>query len=81
MFNRDFIATMFLPFQTFGPPSEERAHGSVSMKTYYRYFVAGGGYLLLAFSVFIFIIAEVQSLYTILIVIILQIWFCLFDIL
>ena len=55
---------MFLQIQTFGPPSEERAHGSVSMKTYYRYFVAGGGYILLAFSVAIFIIAEVH-LYTI----------------
>ena len=31
------------------------------MKTYYKYFVAGGGYALLAFSVFVFIIAEVCS--------------------
>ena len=51
---------MLLQVQTFGPPAEERAHGSVSMKTYYNYFVAGGGYVLLVFSVFIFIIGEVR---------------------
>lgn len=59
--------TMFVQVQTFGPPSEERAHGSVSMKTYYKYFVAGGGYILLAFSVFIFIVAEVY--HTVLVVV------------
>ena len=57
---RAMLYTMLLQVQTFGPPAEERAHGSVSMKTYYKYFVAGGGYILLAFSVFVFIIGEVR---------------------
>ena len=56
---------LYVQPQTFGPPAEEKAHGSVSMKTYYKYFVAGGGYVLLAFTVFIFIIAEVDAHYTV----------------
>ena len=26
-------------------PAEEHAHGNISVKTYFKYFVAGGGYI------------------------------------
>ena len=45
-----------------GPPSEERAHGTVSMKTYYRYFSAGGNFLFL-FAIFVFLLAAEVSDY------------------
>ncbi len=45
-----------------GPPSEERAHGTVSMKTYYKYFRAGGNFLFL-FAIFVFLLAAEVSDY------------------
>ena len=48
--------------QTFAPPAEEKAHGSVSMKTYFRFFVAGCGYVLLIVLSLLFVIAQVSSL-------------------
>ena len=53
---------MFISTQTIGPPAEETAHGSVSMKTYFQYFVAGGGYVLTVFLAFIILIAEVHAI-------------------
>ena len=41
-------------------PQEDKAHGSVSLKTYCLYFIAGGGYALLPFLVFLFLLAEVH---------------------
>ncbi|XP_064381882.1 ATP-binding cassette sub-family C member 4-like isoform X1 [Halichondria panicea] len=41
-----------------GPPSEERAHGTVSMKTYYKYFRAGGNFLFLSVILVIIFAAE-----------------------
>ena len=46
-----------------GPPSEERAHGNVSMKTYYGFFRAGGNFLFIAFVVIILIVSEVMVLH------------------
>ena len=43
-------------------PEEEKAHGSVSMATYYRYFLAGGTHIFLFFVTIIFIIGEVRDL-------------------
>ena len=43
-----------------GPPSEERAHGTVSLKTYYKYFRAGGNCLFLLVFVVILFVAEVS---------------------
>ena len=42
-------------------PQEDKAHGSVSLKTYCLYFIAGGGYALLPFLVFLFLLAEVRE--------------------
>ncbi|XP_019856381.1 PREDICTED: multidrug resistance-associated protein 4-like isoform X2 [Amphimedon queenslandica] len=39
-------------------PDEERAHGTVSMKTYCQYFKAGGGYLFTALAFGLYIITE-----------------------
>ncbi len=44
-----------------GPPSEERAHGTVSLTTYYRYFRAGGSHLFLAFLLVLLFIADVSD--------------------
>ena len=40
-------------------PQEDKAQGSVSLKTYCLYFIAGGGYVLLPFLVVVFLLAEV----------------------
>ena len=40
-------------------PDEERAHGTISMKTYYQYFKAGGGYIFTIVVLALTIIAEV----------------------
>ena len=40
-------------------PDEERAHGTISMKTYYQYFKAGGGHVFTAVVLLVFIITEV----------------------
>ena len=40
-------------------PREDKAHGSVSLKTYCLYFIAGGGYALLPFLIVVFLLAEV----------------------
>ncbi|XP_019852693.1 PREDICTED: multidrug resistance-associated protein 4-like, partial [Amphimedon queenslandica] len=39
---------------------EERAHGSLSMKTYIHYFIAGGGYIFTPIVVAIFILTQVN---------------------
>ena len=41
-------------------PAEERAHGRISMKTYYHYFKAGGGYVFTFIVLVIFILCEVS---------------------
>ena len=46
-----------------GPPSEERAHGTVSMKTYYKYFRAGGNCLFLFTILVVLFAAEVSFEY------------------
>ena len=42
-------------------PDEEKAHGSVSMKTYINYFVAGGNYLVLLLVLVFFLTGEVSK--------------------
>ena len=44
-----------------GQPAEERAHGRITMKTYYRYFTTEGGHLLTLLTLVVFIAAEVTS--------------------
>ena len=44
---------------TNAPVTEEKAHGRISMATYYRYFKAGGNYLLLAIVLIVFLMGEV----------------------
>ena len=44
---------------TNAPVAEEKAHGRISMATYYRYFKAGGNYLLLAIVLIVFLMGEV----------------------
>ena len=41
-------------------PQEDKAQGSVSLKTYCLYFIAGGGYALLLFLLVMFLLAEVR---------------------
>jgi len=43
-------------------PEEERAHGTISNKTYFRYIQAGGNTVLTILLVLIFIVAEVTLL-------------------
>ena len=38
---------------------EERAHGRITMKTYYDYFIAGGGYLFTLIVILLFLFTEV----------------------
>ena len=40
-------------------PNEERAHGTVSVKTYAQYFIAGGGYFFTILVIAVFIFSEV----------------------
>ena len=40
-------------------PQEDKAHGSVSLRTYCLYFIAGGGHALLPFLMVVFLLAEV----------------------
>ena len=42
-------------------PSERRSQGTVSLKTYYGFFKAGGGLLLLIVSLLIFLLGEVMQ--------------------
>ena len=44
-----------------GQPAEERAHGKITMKTYYRYFTTGGGHLFTLLVLVVFIMAEVEE--------------------
>lgn len=39
--------------------AEERAHGIVSLKTYFHYFIAGGGYIFTSVVVIMLLLAEV----------------------
>ena len=54
---------LFLSMQPAAPasvmPQEDKAHGSVSLRTYCLYFIAGGGYVLLPFLMVVFLLAEV----------------------
>ena len=43
------------------PPEEERAHGRITMKTYYKYFTTERGHLFALLMVIIFILAEVRK--------------------
>ena len=43
------------------PPAEERAHGSISMKTYYRYLTTQRGHLLTLLVIVVFIAGEVSG--------------------
>ena len=43
-------------------PDEEKAHGSVSMKTYIKYFLAGGNCLVLFLVLVFFLTGEVDKL-------------------
>ena len=45
--------------QLYGPPPEEKGHGTISLKTYFHYFRAGGGYLLLTVVCLVFLLGEV----------------------
>ena len=38
---------------------EERAHGRITMKTYYHYFITGGGYIFTLIFILIFLSTEV----------------------
>ena len=60
--NRPYTSTSHSPYmqEQQGPPSEERAHGTVSMKTYYSYFRAGGNFLFLFVVLVILFAAEVS---------------------
>ena len=40
-------------------PSEEKAEGNISMKIYWKYFTAGGSYLVLLVVMVVFILGEV----------------------
>ena len=40
-------------------PAEERAHGSIGMKTYYKYFTVHRGHLLTLLVMVVFIMGEV----------------------
>ena len=41
-------------------PAEERAHGNISVKTYFKYFVAGGGYIFTSIVFIVFAFTEVS---------------------
>ena len=41
-------------------PAEERGHGTISMKTYFHYFMAGGGYIFTTIVLIMFILTEVS---------------------
>ena len=43
------------------PPEEERAHGRITMKTYYKYFTTERGHLFTLLMVVTFILAEVRE--------------------
>jgi ATP-binding cassette subfamily C (CFTR/MRP) protein 4 len=40
-------------------PLEDKVHGSVTIKTYYQYFMAGGGYIGCLLTITAFLLAEV----------------------
>ena len=42
-------------------PAEDRAQGKIGFKTYYNYFVAGGGHIFTAFVFLMFFVGEVDS--------------------
>ena len=44
-------------------PEEERAHGTISSKTYFKYVQKGGNTILTVVLVLVFIIAEVTALF------------------
>ena len=50
--------------QLYGPPPEERGHSRISLATYYRYFRAGGSYLVLTTVLLVFLLGEVKRLHS-----------------
>ena len=42
---------------------EERSHGTISLKTYYHYFKAGGGYVFTIIVLAIFVVMQVRAVY------------------
>ena len=50
--------------QLYGPPPEEKSHGRISLATYYRYFRAGGSYLVLTTVLLVFLLGEVKQLHS-----------------
>ena len=42
-------------------PEEERAHGTISKKTYFKYIQEGGNTVLTVILILVFIVAEVRN--------------------
>ena len=42
-------------------PAEERAHGTISTKTYFQYFIAGGGYVFTIIVLTFLVLTEVSE--------------------
>lgn len=59
MFPKYFVKVTHLEM-TSSNTEEERSHGTISMKTYYQYFKAGGGYLFTLLVILVFLSAEVS---------------------
>ena len=45
-------------------PVEDKAQGSISFKTYYKYFTAGGGYVVNLILIVVFFMTEVRDIDT-----------------
>ena len=43
-------------------PLEDKVQGSVTFRTYYKYFIAGGGYVLNCILILFFLMAEVRGI-------------------
>ena len=51
----------FNQIQDFGLPEEEKAHGRITMKTYFKYFKTGGSFLALAVLIVVFVFGAVSQ--------------------
>ena len=40
---------------------EDKGHGGITMKTYFRYFIAGSGYVLGCIVLLLFLVSQVQN--------------------
>ena len=58
-FTRVFITLLFLQ-HGYDPLVEEKEEGTISFKTYFNLFRAGGSYLVLAIVSIVFVVAEVR---------------------